>query len=167
MPHRNPDSLPAAQARLQAHLAGVLEVALDCIVTVDHAGRFIDFNPAAERTFGYRRADVLGRDMSDLIVPPALRERHRQGMSRLFAGEAPRLLGQRIEIVAMRADGTEFPVELAITRVATDGPPIYTAHLRDITERKRAEAETAALPRWAAPVALAIGGALQCLLLLA
>ncbi len=145
MPHRNPDSLPAAQARLQAHLAGVLEVALDCIVTVDHAGRFIDFNPAAERTFGYRRAEVLGRDMSDLIVPPALRERHRQGMSRLFAGEAPRLLGQRIEIVAMRADGTEFPVELAITRVATDGPPIYTAHLRDITERKRAEAETAAL----------------------
>ena len=83
--------------------------------------------------------------MTDLIVPPALRERHRAGMQRLLAGEAPRLLGQRVEIVAMRADGTEFPVELAITRVATDGPPVYTAHLRDITDRRRAEAEILAL----------------------
>ena len=145
MSSRDADPRSDASSRLQAHLAGILDVALDCIVSVDHVGRFLDFNPAAERTFGYRRAEVLGRDMTDLIVPPALREGHRRGMARLFAGEAPRMLGQRIEITAMRADGTEFPVELAITRVATDGPPVYTAHLRDITERKRAEAENAAL----------------------
>ncbi len=147
MSHRDRDdhSLPAAQDRLRAHLAGILEVALDCIVTVDHEGRFIDFNPAAERTFGYRRADVLGREMTDLIVPPALREGHRGGMRRLLAGEAPKMLGQRVEITAMRADGSEFPVELAITRIATDGPPIYTAHLRDITERRRSENEILAL----------------------
>ncbi|PAW66475.1 MAG: hypothetical protein B9S34_07920 [Opitutia bacterium Tous-C1TDCM] len=139
MSSRDADPRSDASSRLQAHLAGILDVALDCIVSVDHVGRFLDFNPAAERTFGYRRAEVLGRDMTDLIVPPALREGHRRGMARLFAGEAPRMLGQRIEITAMRADGTEFPVELAITRVATDGPPVYTAHLRDITERKRTE----------------------------
>jgi PAS domain S-box-containing protein len=141
------DSLPAAQARLQAHLAGILDVALDCIVTVDHAGRFIDFNPAAERTFGYPRADVLGREMTDLIVPPTLRAGHRAGMARVLGGAAPKMLGQRIEITAMRSDGAEFPVELAITRIATDGPPIFTAHLRDITERKRTEDELLTLQR--------------------
>jgi PAS domain S-box-containing protein len=139
------DSVHDAQARLRAHLAGVLEVALDCIVTIDHDGRFIDFNPAAEQTFGYRRADVIGREMTDLIVPPALRSGHREGMARLLAGNAPRMLGQRIETIAMRADGTEFPVELAITRLATEGPPIYTAHIRDITERRRTEGEVLAL----------------------
>ncbi len=141
------ESLSAAQTRLQAHLAGILEVALDCIVTVDHAGRFIDFNPAAERTFGYARAEVIGREMTDLIVPPALRAGHRAGMARVLGGAAPKMLGQRIEITAMRADGTEFPVELAITRIATDGPPVFTAHLRDISERKRTEAELLSLQR--------------------
>jgi len=139
--------LPAAQARLQAHLAGILEVALDCIVTVDHEGRFIDFNPAAERTFGYTRAHVLGREMSDLIVPPHLRDAHRTGLARVLRGAAPKMLGRRIETAAMRADGSEFPVELAITRIATDGPPIFTAHLRDITDRKRTETELLALQR--------------------
>ena len=62
-------------------------------------------------------------------------------MARLYAGGAPKMLGRRIEIDAMRADGTEFPVELTITRLAGDGPPLFTAHLRDITERKLAEAE--------------------------
>lgn len=145
MSPRDSEVPPASQALLRAQLEGILEVALDCIVTVDHEGRFIDFNPAAERTFGYTRSEVLGREMTDLIVPPALRERHRSGMARLLSGEAPRMLGQRIEIVAMRADGTEFPVELAITRIAAGGDPVYTAHLRDITERRRTEGELMAL----------------------
>lgn len=142
---RAASSIPAAQARLRAHLAGILDVALDCIVTIDHEGRCIDLNPAAERTFGYPRDAVIGRDMTDLIVLPALREDHRQDMRRLLSGEAPRMLGQRVEITAMRADGSEFPAELAITRIATDGPPRYTAHLRDITERRRSENEILAL----------------------
>lgn len=142
-----PPPVPEDSARLQARLAGILDVALDCIVTVDHEGRFIDFNPAAERTFGYKKSDVLGREMTELIVPPALRAGHRGGMARMLSGGAPRMLGQRIEITAMRADGTEFPVELAITRLAVEGPPIFTAHLRDITDRKRSEAELLALQR--------------------
>src|SRR5882724_1749093 len=142
-----PDPSPPEDAfRLQARLAGILAVALDCIVTIDHEGCFIDFNPAAERTFGYKKADVLGREMSDLIVPPAYRDRHRDGMARLTRGGAPRMLGRRIEIVAMRADGTEFPVELAITQIdLPGGPPVFTAHLRDITDRKLAEASLASM----------------------
>ncbi len=138
---------PGDSAQLQARLAGILDVALDCIITIDHLGCVLDFNPAAERTFGYTRAAVLGREMTDLIVPPALRERHRAGLARLAAGGAPHMLGQRIEITAIRADGMEFPVELAITRLGLVGTPVFTAHLRDITDRKRTEAELLTLQR--------------------
>jgi PAS domain S-box-containing protein len=108
---------------------------------MDHRGRVLEFNPAAERTFGYRREDVVGRDMGDLIVPPELREAHRRGPARHLAGGEPRILGRRVEIEAIRADGSRFPVELAITRMDVPGPPTFTAHLRDISERKQAEAE--------------------------
>ena len=65
----------------------MLDAALDCVVTMDHEGRVIDFNPAAERTFGYRAGEAIGRDMAELIVPPALRERHRRGLARYLATE--------------------------------------------------------------------------------
>ena len=128
----------AAEARLresEARKSAILETALDCIITIDHHDRILEFNPAAERTFGYGRADVLGRPMAELIVPPALRERHRRGIQHFLAtGEGP-VLNRRIENVAVRADGTEFTVELAVTPMALDGSPIFTAYLRDITER--------------------------------
>ena len=128
-----------ALRQTEARKAVILETALDCIITIDHEGRVVEFNPAAERTFGYRRADVLGRQMAELIVPPSLRESHRRGLAHYLAtGEAP-VLDKRIEMPALRADGTEFPVELAITRIPAEGPPLFTAYLRDITERKRAE----------------------------
>jgi PAS domain S-box-containing protein len=123
----------------EARKAAVLQTALDCIITIDHQGRVIDFNPAAERLFGYAGADVLGRDIAELIVPPRLREAHHRGMAHYRAtGEGP-VLGRRIEMPALRADGTEFPAELAITRIPTDGPPHFTAYLRDISERVRGE----------------------------
>jgi PAS domain S-box-containing protein len=110
-------------------------------VTMDHEGRVVDFNPAAERCFGYRAGEVAGREMAELIVPPELRERHRRGLARYLAGEEPVLLDRRIELTGLRADGTTFPVELAITRIDVPGPPTFTGYLRDITERKAAEAE--------------------------
>ncbi len=123
----------------EARESAILASALDCIVTIDHEGRITEFNPAAERTFGHRREDVLGALLGDLIVPPALRERHRQGMSRYLASGQGTVIGKRVELTALRADGTEFPVELAITRIPGDGPPSFTGYLRDITERKQAE----------------------------
>jgi PAS domain S-box-containing protein len=98
----------------------------------------VEFNPAAETTFGYRRAEVLGRPMAELLVPPSLREQHDRGLAHLATGEGP-VLNRRVEMPALRADGTEVPVELTVTRIATEGPPLFTAYLRDITDRKRAE----------------------------
>jgi two-component system, cell cycle sensor histidine kinase and response regulator CckA len=117
----------------------IFEAALDCIVTMDHAGLITGFNPAAEHTFGYSHADVIGKPLADLLVPPSLRARHIEGLRHYLAtGEGP-VLGKRIEIQAMRADRAEFPVELAIVPIRSEGaPPSFTAYIRDITERRRA-----------------------------
>ncbi|MGQ0569913.1 MAG: PAS domain S-box protein [Armatimonadota bacterium] len=128
-----------AMRESEARKGAILEAALDCIITMDHEGKIIEFNPAAEKTFGYSRSEVLGREMAELIIPPPLRASHRKGLAHFLAtGEGP-VLGKRIEIPAVRADGTEFPVELAITRIASDGPPTFTGFIRDVTERKAAE----------------------------
>jgi PAS domain S-box-containing protein len=125
----------------EARNAAVLQSALDCIVSMDHQGNVIEWNPAAERTFGYARDEVLGRPMAEVIIPSSLREAHRQGLAKYLAtGDGP-VIGKRIEITAMRKDGNEFPVELSITPVKSDGSPIFTGYLRDITDQKDAEKE--------------------------
>jgi PAS domain S-box-containing protein len=134
---RDTEALRAKEARHRA----MLEAALDCVVTIDHEGRVVDFNPAAERTFGYRATDVIGRDMAELIIPPDLRSRHRRALGRYVETGTPSVLDHRLELTGMRADGTEFPVELTITRIDVPGPPTFAGYLRDITERKAAEAE--------------------------
>ena len=83
---RDAEALRAKEARHRA----MLDAALDCVVTMDHEGRVVDFNPAAERTFGYAAADAVGRDMAELIVPPELRERHRRGLRALPRDGEPR-----------------------------------------------------------------------------
>jgi len=126
-----------------AWLAGlnraILDSALDCIITMDASGHVVEFNPAAERVFGYTRAEAVGKELAELIIPVALRERHRQGLKRyLKTGEGP-VLGRRLEINALRADGSEILVELAITPFRIHEEPFFTAYLRDITNRKRGE----------------------------
>jgi PAS domain S-box-containing protein len=127
--------------RSEIRKAAIVDSALDCIVTIDHEGYITEFNPAAEHTFGYPREEVLGKHLADVIIPPSLREKHRQGFARYLATGEAQVLGKRIEMTAVRADGSEFPVELAVTRIPLEGPPSFTGHLRDITERKRAEQE--------------------------
>ena len=123
----------------EARKAAILNTALDGIITIDHESKVIEFNPAAERTFGFRRADALGKPIAELIIPPRLREQHYRGLAHYLAtGEGP-VLNKRIEMSALRADGTEFPVELAITRIDTANRPVFTAYLRDISERVRSE----------------------------
>jgi len=125
--------------RSEVRKAAIVDSALDCIVSIDHEGCITEFNPPAEHTFGYRRDEVLGKHLADVIIPPSLREKHRQGFARYLATGEARVLGKRIEMTAVRADGSEFPVELAIARIPLEGPPCFTGYLRDITERKRAE----------------------------
>jgi PAS domain S-box-containing protein len=130
-----------ARFAAEARNAAILESALDCIITIDHEGKVTQFNPAAEQVFRYKRQDVIGRELADLIIPPALREAHRRGVAAYVATGNSHILGERIETTAMRSDGSEFPVELAVTRINLEGPPAFTAYLQDITDRKNAEEE--------------------------
>ncbi len=125
----------------EARLRATLDAALDAVITMDHEGRVVAFNAAAEGIFGYPADSVTGREMAELIVPPSLRERHRRGLARYLETGESTLLGRRIEITGMRADGSEFPVELTITRIPLPGRPLFTGHLRDITERVEMIAE--------------------------
>jgi PAS domain S-box-containing protein len=125
----------------ESRRAAILETALDCIISIDHEGRIVEFNPAAETTFGYRKVDVLGQPMPDLIMPARYRALYYKGVKRyLETGEAD-VLGKRIEITGMRSDGSEFPVELSIVPHGSKSAPLFTAYLRDITERQKAEEE--------------------------
>jgi two-component system, chemotaxis family, CheB/CheR fusion protein len=133
------NKVPNPAATLEALNRVFLDSALDCIITMDAAGRVREFNPASERVFGFTRAEAIGQELAELIIPPRTRERHRQGLAHyLKTGEGP-LLGKLIEIEALRRDGAEILVQLAITALEVDGSPIFTAYLRDITERRRAE----------------------------
>ncbi len=128
---RHEAALEASEARVRA----MLDSALDSVVTIDHEGRVLEFNASAERTFGYARRDVIGKQMVELLVPPRLQAAHSRGLRHYLAtGEGP-VLGQRIEVPALRADGSEFPIELSIVRVEMPGPPVFTAYVRDISER--------------------------------
>lgn len=119
----------------------VLHAALDCVVTIDDTGTVVDWNPAAEATFGYTRDEAVGQEMADLIVPEALREQHRSGLARYLDTGNARVLGQRIEIPAIRADGEERLVELAITRASVPGRNLFVGYLRDITDQRAAQRE--------------------------
>ena len=125
----------------ESRLRAMLEAALDAVVVMDHRGRVLDWNHGAEATFGYRAHEAIGRDMADLIVPPALRSAHRTGLARFLETEHPVVLDKRLELTGLHKNGTEFPVELTITRIALPGPPTFTGYLRDITDRKRSEAD--------------------------
>lgn len=129
----------------EARKTAILESALDCIISIDHTGCITEFNPAAERTFGYRREAVIGQQMADLIVPAHMRGRHRQGLATYVATGEAHILGKRIELSAVRADGSEFPVELTVTRIPISGQPMFTGYIRDITEQKHIEQERADL----------------------
>lgn len=123
----------------EARKTAILEGALDCVITMDEEGRVVEFNPAAEITFGYPRAQVLGAPLETLIVPVRFRKEGAGGLHYLATPEEIEHR-RRVERLAVRADGTEFPVEVAVTAIeGQDGPPLFTAFLRDITERKRAE----------------------------
>jgi len=134
---RAEEALRASQAQKSA----VIDLALDAVIVIDEQGRILEFNPSAERMFGISRADALGREMAELIMPARFRDQHRSGMKRYLASGQHAVLGRRLEMTALRADGSEFPVELAIDATDVDGRPIFTGFLRDITERKRAEAD--------------------------
>ena len=132
---RNSKAVPSD--KLEMLYRGILDTALDCIITIGSGGHVLEFNPAAERVFGFSRDEAIGKELADLIIPPRMREQHRRGLAHyLQTGEGP-VIGKRIEIAGVRKDGSEILVELTITALKIDREPLFTAYLRDITERVR------------------------------
>jgi PAS domain S-box-containing protein len=128
-----------ALAESEARKAAILKSALACIVTMDHRGVITEVNPSVEKTFGYKPVDVLGKPLAEVMIPPAQRDAHRRGLDRYLATGAGPLIGKRVELSAMRADGSEFPVEVEIASVHGSGAPVFTAFIRDLSERRRVE----------------------------
>jgi PAS domain S-box-containing protein len=145
----------------EARKTAILNAAFDCIVTMDGDGHIVEVNAATERTFGYSAEEMVGRELAEIMIPPGpLREDHRRGLRRYMDTGASRIVGHPVELTAMRADGSTFPVELAVTRPELPGPALFCGYLRDVTERRRAEhalqgmaEEQAALRRVATAVA--------------
>ena len=143
-----------------ARKSAILNAAFDCIVTMDHDGRVLEVNRAAERTFGYAAAEMVGRDLADLIIPPHLRDAHRRGLARYLRTGISMVGGHPLELEGMRKDGSEFPIEVVVTRADLPGPPLFAGYLRDVTEAREREEdlrrladEQAALRRVATAVA--------------
>jgi PAS domain S-box-containing protein len=122
-----------------AHTQLLLDSALDGIVSMDHNGNVIGWNAQAEHIFGYSCEQALGHDMAELIVPPAYRERHKQGLSRFLATGTSNVIGTRIEITGLRADASEFPMELTIGALKQKDGYFFSAYVRDISERRITE----------------------------
>jgi diguanylate cyclase (GGDEF)-like protein/PAS domain S-box-containing protein len=143
---KKPDAAPAprrsairALRESEARKKAILEAALDAIVSMDHEGRIVEFNPAAERLLGLAEAEAIGKSLADLFIPERFRDSFRAGLKRYLTIGEGRMLGRRIEMPALRADGTEFPAEFAVVPIALDGPPVFTGFIRDVTDRLLAE----------------------------
>jgi PAS domain S-box-containing protein len=121
----------------EARLRAVVEAALDGVITMDGAGNIMSWNRQAEHMFGWAAVDVVGRPLADIIIPPQHREAHRKGLAHFLATGSGPILGQRIEITALRRGDIEFPVELTVTPVRLGGGLLFSAFVRDITERKQ------------------------------
>lgn len=125
----------------EARKRAVLDSALDAVITMDHEGRVVEFNHAAERLFGHPEDSAVGQEMATLVIPESLRDRHREGLHRYLETGESRIIGRRVELTGLRADGEEFPAEIAVNRIAGSDPPMFTGTIRDITLRRQAEQE--------------------------
>jgi len=115
---------------------GIIETALDAFIQMDEDGRVIGWNPQAEALFGWSRDEVIGKALGNLIVPERLRARHTAGVARFLQGGGSTILGKRIEIDALRRDGTEIKVELKVTALRRRSGYVFNAFVQDFPEKR-------------------------------
>lgn len=113
----------------------MFQTALDAIIIMDHRGCIVEFNPAAESIFGRTRSDVLDQPMQGLIVPEHMRDNHARGLDRYLETRESQILGRRLRLEALGADGAEFPIELTVNRIPDLEPPMFIGAIRDISEQ--------------------------------
>jgi PAS domain S-box-containing protein len=135
--HRRRNAEAARQSAERIRL--ILDSSLDAVVSIDDAGLVTGWNPQAATSFGWSREEALGKDLADLIIPERHRAAHRRGLANfLTTGEGP-LLNRRLELAAIRRDGTEIPIELTISPLSLPDRYEFSAFIRDITDRKATE----------------------------
>ncbi len=134
--------LAAELAESQERLNAILRSANDAVIAADGDGLVVMWNPAAERLLGRREADMVGKPLT-AIIPERFREAHLAGVKRASGGGEHHVIGRTVELAALRADGSEFPVELSLSTWTNDGARFFAGIIRDVTERKRAEQELA------------------------
>lgn len=128
------------RARSEERASSITETATDAIISIDNRGDVILCNPAAEKMFGYSAAEIIGRQVTE-IMPPAQVDSHIAGLKRVVSGGETRLIGHTVETVGLRKSGEKFPMELSLAEWTTDEGKFFTAIVRDITARKRMDAE--------------------------
>jgi len=131
----------AALQKSELGIRTILNTALDAFISMDSIGLVTEWNVEAEKLFGYSREDVIGKELADLIIPPAYRDAHSRGLKRFMEANEGTYVGGRIEVNAMRNDRSEFPAELSITVIRHAGIAFFSAFMRDITERKQSESK--------------------------
>ena len=119
----------------------VIAAALDCIIMIDKDGLVVEFNPAAEKVFGYTREEAVGAKLADMIIPKNLRDAHRHGLEHYLNTGEHKVLNKRVEVPAMSKAGDDLLVELAISSVEFGGTTFFSAYLRDITEAKASQGQ--------------------------
>lgn len=123
----------------EALKTATIDCALDSVISINEQGTIVEFNPAAEATFGHAKAEVLGRQLGEVVIPHDMREAHEKGLQHFLKTGVGPVLNQRLELPALHANGSTFPVEIAISPIDVAGKPMFTAYIRDITQRKQAE----------------------------
>jgi PAS domain S-box-containing protein len=136
------DALGESEARKKA----IMQSALDGIITIDHVGQIVELNSAAEKIFGHSQSKLIGENLVE-VIPSSFKPWFKNGLANFFSGAKGPAQGSRVEMPALRADGSSFSAEFTITRVRLPGHPMFTLYIRDITQRKRAEAELRSLPQ--------------------
>ncbi len=129
------DALRGSEARLQA----IFDSALDAVITMDASGRITDWNPRAEAIFGWPRQEAVGRTVAEILIPPELREHHSRGLQPFLATGEAALINKLVEIQAVHRDGHRFPAEVSLSSINVEGAYLFTAFVRDISERMRAQ----------------------------
>lgn len=126
-------------------MGSVFRAAPDAVIVMDAEGFVQDWNPAAEQVFGHTREEAIGKEVAELVIPGALRDAHRNALARHLETGETSILGHRVELSALRSDGSEFPIELSVSRLAVDDRPLFVAFVRELRERTRTERENARL----------------------
>jgi PAS domain S-box-containing protein len=125
----------------EEHLRGIIEAAGDAFVAIDGAGRITEWNARATVVFGHRREEAMGADLAELVIPRAQRAAHRTGVTRLLAGGKGQLLDRRVEVTALRADGSEFPAELTLFSTYRSDGRSFNAFVRDVSDQTGQETQ--------------------------